>query len=404
MVEPIYEANPVTVRDKPARRDSLKFVVVIAPGAFKHSLTATQVAQALSQGLNRSGLSLELRLCPIADGGNGTLDAFLARGGNRIEVNVEGPLGNSIPAAFALMDEDTPLAVIEMALASGLELVPADQLDPLRASTYGTGQLMQAALNAGARRLIVGMGGSATVDGGAGCLQALGVRLLDEAGDEIPRGGGGLDKLRTIDVTSLDPRWREVEVIIASDVDNPTIGEHGAAAVFGPQKGATPHDVNILEANLTHFFTLVRDQLGVDVLEASGGGAAGALSAGLMAFLGGKMRSGIDLVLDYHRFDELLTGADLVITGEGRIDSQTLSGKGPLGVARIAHQRGIPTVAIVGGLEGDDALFHDAGVDVVLPIVTAPMPLEEALRRADELVERAALRLGYLLRINFYHR
>lgn len=384
------------------KREPSPVVIVIAPGAFKHSLSATQVAEALSRGLTRSGLSLEPRLCPIADGGNGTLDAFLSHGGTRVEMQVEGPLGESVSAAFGLIEEvhaNTSVAVIEMALASGLELVPSTQLDPLRASTYGTGQLMQAALDSGAGRMIVGMGGSATVDGGAGCLQALGMRLLDVNGREIRRGsgGGGLNKLHTIDVSNLDPRWRDVEVLIASDVENPTIGQNGAAAVFGPQKGATPEDVAVLEANLTYFFTLVRDQLGVDVLNAPGGGAAGALSAGLMAFLGGKMRSGIDLVLEHHRFDDLLVGADLVITGEGRIDMQTLSGKGPLGVARIAHERGIPTVAVVGGLEGDDALFHNAGVDVVLPIVIAPMSLDEALRRADELVERAALRLGYLL-------
>jgi glycerate kinase len=271
----------------------------------------------------------------------------------------------------------------------------------LRASTYGTGTLLQAALDAGAKRIIVGMGGSATVDGGAGCLQALGVRLL---GVDAPVGGGGLHKIHTIDVSGLDPRWRETEVIIASDVDNPTLGEQGAAAIFGPQKGASPDDVCVLEDNLRHFFTLVRDQLGVDVLDAKGGGAAGALSAGLMAFLGGRIQSGIDLLLEYNHFRDHLRDADLVITGEGQMDEQTVHGKGPIGVARLAREHGVPTIAIVGGLNADDALLHDAGIQAVLPIVTKPMSLDEAIEQAEELVERAALRLGYLLHMSIGSR
>jgi glycerate kinase len=256
---------------------------------------------------------------------------------------------------------------------------------------------MQAALEAGARRVIVGMGGSATVDGGAGCLQALGVRLLDAYGQDVPPGGGSLSSVYTIDISGLDARWRAVEVIIASDVENPTTGETGAAAVFGPQKGAGPHEVRVLEAGLRHFFTKVRDQLGVDVLDIPGGGAAGALSAGLMAVLGGRIESGIDIILDRRGFDEHLRGARLVITGEGRMDEQTVYGKGPIGVARRARAASVPTVALVGGLNADDALLHEAGLRAVLPIVTGPMALDDALRRADELVERAALRLGYLL-------
>ena len=372
--------------------------IIVAPGAFKHSLTARAAAEAIAAGLRRSGLEAELHLLPIADGGNGTLDAFLAGGGERVAVTVEDPVGRPVEAAFALLP-DGRTAVIEMALASGLELLDARQLDPLRASTYGTGQLLRAALDRGVTRVIVGMGGSATVDGGAGCAQALGVSLLDAYGVELPRGGGGLDRLFVIDPQRLDPRWRSVEVLIASDVTNPALGAAGAAAVFGPQKGAAPEQVALLERNLTHFFRAVRDQLGVDVRATPGGGAAGALSAGLMAFVGGRIESGIDLVLAYSGFSALLAGADLVITGEGRMDGQTVHGKGPIGAALLARQHGVPTVALVGSLELDDAALHRAGVQAALPIVSGPMPLERALDDAADLLERAALRLGYLLQI-----
>ena len=343
--------------------------IVIAPGAFKHSLTASAAAQAIAAGLRRSGLEAELHLLPIADGGNGTLDAFLAAGGQRIAVTVEDPMGRPVQAAFGLLP-DGKTAVIEMALASGLELLDTWQLNPLRASTYGTGQLMQAALARGVERVIVGMGGSATVDGGAGCLQALGVSLLDAYGVEVPRGGGSLDHVFVIDTHKLDPRWRAVEVLIASDVSNPTLGPQGAAAVFGPQKGATPEQVALLERNLSHFFRVVRDQLGVDVRDMPGGGAAGALSAGLVAFLGGRIESGVDVILKHSGFASLLDQADLVVTGEGRMDGQTIHGKGPIGVAQMARQRGVPTVALVGGLDIDDAALHRAGVQAALPIVT----------------------------------
>ncbi|HLU09452.1 MAG TPA: glycerate kinase [Oceanobacillus sp.] len=370
--------------------------IIIAPGAFKHSLTAHQAASAIATGLDRARLGAHLHVCPIADGGNGTLDAYLLNRGKRVNVTTFDPLMRSIEAAYGLIDDT---AVIEMALASGLELVQRHELDALRATTYGTGVLLNAALDAGAKRMIVGLGGSATTDGGAGCLQALGIRLLDDQGNDVPPGGGNLNRVRTIDISRLDPRWREVEVIIASDVDNPALGERGAAAVFAPQKGASPEEVPLLEANLRHFFTLVYEQLGVDVRDVPGGGAAGAFAAGLMAFLNGKIRSGIDLILEHVGFDDLLATADLVITGEGRMDEQTIGGKGPIGVARRAHERGVKTVALVGGLEADDVLLHEAGVWAVLPIVDRPMLLDEALKRAPELLERAATRLGYLLQV-----
>ena len=374
--------------------------ILIAPGAFKHSLSANTAAQAMARGLRRAMADAEIHVLPIADGGNGTLDAFLAQSGERVTVNgIHDPLMRPIRAEYGLI-EGGKTAVIEMALASGLELLSADEQNPLQSTTYGTGQLMQHALERGATRFIVGMGGSATVDGGSGCMRALGVKLQDSDGVPVPYGGGGLTHLNTIDTSNLDPRWRDVEVVIASDVENPTLGENGAAAVFGPQKGATPEQVEMLEANLRHFFTLARDTLGVDVLTVRGGGAAGAFSAGLMAFLDGRIESGIDLILQYAGFETQLKGADLVVTGEGQIDTQTVQGKGPIGVARLAQKYNVPTVAIVGGLNADDALLHEAGIQAVLPIVTGPMTLDEALGRAEELVERAALRLGYLLTID----
>jgi glycerate 2-kinase len=372
--------------------------IIVAPGAFKNSLTADAAARAIESGLAKSGLDAQVLVAPIADGGNGTLDAFLAQGGQRHTVTVEDPIGRQVEAAFGLLP-DGETAVIEMALASGLELLQNWQLNPLVTSTYGTGQLMQAALAAGAKRIIVGMGGSATVDGGAGCLQALGVSLFDAYGKEVPRGGGHLNQIFVIDPQGMDPRWQQVEVLIASDVDNPVLGEHGAAAVFGPQKGATPQQVQQLEANLKHFFALVRDQLGRDVFDLEGGGAAGAFSAGLVAFLNARLQSGIDLVLEYSGFAEALAEADLVITGEGQMDAQTIHGKGPIGVARLAWEHGVPTIALVGGLNVRDDVLHDAGMQAVLPIVTGPMKLDEAIEHAYELVERAALRLGYILQV-----
>ncbi len=370
--------------------------ILIAPGAFKHSLGAAQVAQAIARGLERSGLPATYHLMPIADGGNGTLDAFLANGGQRIPLTVENPLGQPIEAAYGLLP-DGQTAVIEMALASGIELTP--QPDAMRASTYGTGQLMRAALEHGITRLIVGLGGSATTDGGAGCLQALGVRLLDVDGQPIPSGGAGLAQLDRIDTSGLDPRWSSVEVLIASDVENPPVGEQGAAVVFAPQKGASAEQVTQLDANLRHYFTRIRDQLGVDVLTVRGGGAAGAFAAGLMALLGGRIVSGIDLILAHNRFETALESAALVITGEGQIDAQTIGGKGPLGVALAARQRAIPVIALVGGLNIDERTLHTAGINAIIPIVTRPMPLEDALRDAAHLVEAAALRLGYLLQV-----
>jgi glycerate 2-kinase len=280
-----------------------------------------------------------------------------------------------------------------MANASGLRLISSEERNPLRTTTYGTGQLIKAALNVGARKIIIGLGGSATVDGGAGMAQALGARLLDAQGDDIAYGGGSLSDLHAIDVSGLDPRLRECEIIAACDVDNPLVGEHGSAAVFGPQKGATPDMVVQLDANLAHFAQIIQRDLGLDVLTIPGGGAAGGIAAGLIAFCGARLYPGTDLVLDTLELDHYVQGVDLVITGEGRIDGQTAHGKAPVGVAARAKRYGIPVVALAGGIgDGAEALYAH-GIDVIMPIVVRPMLLEDAMRDAAILLADASERL-----------
>lgn len=374
--------------------------ILVASGAFKQSLSAARACAIIAEGLRESGLDARMEVLPIADGGNGTLDAFLATGGERVEVKALDPLLRPIEAEYGLVDEGRT-AVIEMALASGLELLQPEELNPLLACTYGTGQLMAEALDRGAERIIIGLGGSATVDGGMGCMSALGVRLLDASGHAIGPGGGGLADIDRIDKSGLDPRWGAVDVIIASDVENPTLGERGAARVFGPQKGADHATVEALEDNLRHCFSVIQQQLGIDLRQARGGGAAGAFAAGLMAFLRCELVSGIDLVLRHHNFVERLHDCSLVITGEGQMDSQTLDGKGPIGVAQVARAHGVPTVALAGGLTIDDRLLHEAGIQAAFSIVDAPMSLEAALENAETLLWRAALRLGYVLKLSF---
>ena len=376
--------------------------IIIAAGAFKQSLTAAEACAAIQQGLRQSGLVARCVTLPIADGGNGTLDAFLSAGGERVSLKVKDPLMRPIRAEYGLLDGGKT-AVIEMARASGLELLQPQELNPMVTSTYGTGQLMADALERGARKIIIGLGGSATVDGGMGCMQALGMRLLDGAGRDIGPGGGGLRALSRIDESGdgfgMDARWREVDIVIASDVENPTLGDKGAARIFGPQKGADAAMVELLERNLSHCFTVIHEQLGKDLRNVRGGGAAGAFAAGLMAFLSCEIVPGIDLILEHSQFLDQLEDSDLVITGEGQMDSQTIDGKGPVGVARLAREYGVPTIALVGGLDIDDSTLHEAGIQAAFSIVDKPMRLADALENARDLLRRAALRLGYVLQL-----
>jgi glycerate kinase len=371
--------------------------ILIAPTAFKGSLTPAEAADAIIAGLHRSGLGAVCDRLPLADGGDGTLESYLATGGRRLAVETVDALGRPLTSAIGILDDGS--AVIEMALASGLALLAPDERDALRASSYGTGLLLRAALESGARRIILGLGGSATTDGGAGALAALGVRFLDAEGTELPAGGGALGALAAIDTARLDPRWRETELVLATDVQNPALGAEGAARIFAPQKGASPTEVEILEASLAHYFDQIDQHNGFDGRAIPGGGAAGAIAAGLMAFLGGRIASGVDLIMEHHRVDERLPSAALVITGEGRLDSQTLGGKAPLGIAQRAAARGVRSVALVGAFEGDAERLHEQSFWSVIPITPRPMTVETAMANAGALLEDAALRLGYLLRL-----
>ena len=376
--------------------------IIIAPNAFKGALSAPRAAQAIAEGLRRAGYD-DLHLLPIADGGDGTLDAFLhALGGQRHSLTVRDALGRPCQAEYAILSDGT--ALIEMSQASGLrQLNPADY-DAWRASTSGTGELMRAALERGARRFIVGLGGSATTDGGSGALQALGVRFFNAQGrPEWVQGGGGLRRVADLDLSGLDPRWRDCTLILASDVDNPATGPHGAAYVFARQKGANDEQIAQLDSHLDHYFGLLARATGRDVRPVRGAGAAGALAGGLLAVLGGRIESGVELLLDAAHFDSLLAGAGLLISGEGQIDGQSLRGKAPFGAAKRAKAAGVPCVALVGsvGEDLDDAELAALGIEAALPIGPRPMPLSAALAHTADSLRQTAYRLGRLLALSY---
>lgn len=378
--------------------------IVVAPDSFKGSLTAPEVARALEEGLRRAWPEAAVERVPLADGGEGTARALVeATGGRFLPLRVTGPLGEPVEAAVGILG-DGQSAVVEVAAAAGLMLVPSRRRDPSLATSRGVGEMIRAALDCGCRRLIVALGGSATNDAGAGMLQALGVSLRDGLGSELPPGGAALSKLASIDISGLDPRLREVEVVAACDVDNPLCGPQGASAVFGPQKGASAEMVARLDDALRNFASVVREQLGVDVLDLPGGGAAGGIGAAVAAFFGGRLQKGIEIVLEAVRFEERLRGADLVITGEGRLDSQTLRGKVPFGVLQAARRLGVPVIAVAGGVSGPLQPFYDAGFAAVIGCTPRPMSLEEAMADGYALAASAAesaarlVRTGLLLR------
>ncbi len=363
--------------------------VVIAPQSFKGSISALDAAKAMEEGVRRVLPDVETVLVPVADGGDGTLETLVeATNGEIRSATVTGPIGKPVKAEWgALGDGET--AMIEMARTSGLALLSLDERDPLRATTYGLGEVIREALDAGFRSFIVGIGGSATNDAGAGMAQALGVRLLDEAGNDLPPGGAALADLRRIDASGLDGRATEAQFSVACDVSNPLTGSEGASAVYGPQKGATPEIVAQLDAALKNFAGVVERDIGTSINDVPGSGAAGGLGGGMMAFLDGSLRAGVDIVLDQVGLDEKLAGADLVITGEGQTDFQTVYNKAPIGVAWRARERGIPVVAVSGSLGQGFKDVHVEGIDAVSSIVCAPMSLEEASTRAGELIADA---------------
>jgi glycerate 2-kinase len=373
--------------------------IIIAPNTFKGSLPADEVAAHISAGIKRALPSAQIVELPIADGGDGTLDLIInAAGGTFIEQDVTGPLGETFRAAYGILP-DGATAVVEMAAASGLRLVPPDRLDPMRATTYGTGELIRAALDRGCQRVIVGVGGSATVDGGIGMAQALGARLLDADGNDIPFGGGGLGAIKRIDLAGLHPRVRDAEIIVACDVENPLVGPEGAAPIFGPQKGASPEMVETLAAYLENYARIVARDTGHQIADLPGAGAAGGLAGGLVAFLSAKIESGARVLLDLMGMDAHLQDADLVITGEGRIDGQTAYGKGPAAVAKLAKKHNLPVIGIAGCLADDAAVVYAHGIDGLISTVCCPMSLDEAMQSAAPLVEAAAERAIRLVMI-----
>ena len=374
--------------------------VLVAPDSFKGSLTAVQAARAMSRGVRAVFPEAEVREVPIADGGEGTVEALVeATLGRLLRRTVTGPLGEPVEAAFGVLG-DGATAVVETAAASGLPLVPEARRDPRLTTTRGTGELVRAALDAGKRRIVIGLGGSATNDGGAGLARALGVRFLDGAGEELPEGGAALTRLARLDLRGLDPRLAACDLVVACDVDNPLCGPRGASAVFGPQKGATPAAVQELDAALCRFAEVAAAATGrAGAATHPGAGAAGGLGAGLLFFTPARFRPGVELVLEAVGFAELLKGVDLVITGEGHTDGQTAMGKAPVGVASLARRQGVPVICLSGGLgEGADAVLA-RGVDALASAVAAPMEVAEAMRRAAALLEAGAARACRLVAV-----
>lgn len=366
--------------------------ILAAPDSFKESLTATQAARHITAGIRRILPDAEVLEMPLSDGGEGLTEALTAAlGGEMFQQRVTGPLGEQVLASYGVVDSHT--AIIEMAQASGLELLSRQQRNPMLTTTYGTGELIIAALDKGCREIIIGIGGSATNDGGAGMAQALGARLLNRQGQDIARGGRGLLELDRIEIVNLEPRLAQTMVRVACDVSNPLYGPEGASRIYGPQKGADQNMVEMLDQALQHMAQVIKRDLGIDVAHVPGAGAAGGLGAGLISFAGGKLQPGLDLVMDALQMDQILgSGLDLVITGEGSINGQSLFGKVPVGLARRARKYGIPVAAVVGSIGPGAELVHQEGIDALISIAPGPITLDEAMARAGELTEQAAER------------
>ena len=373
--------------------------IVVAPQGFKGSLDATEVAQSIARGARQVFPDAEIKVLPVADGGEGTVRALVqASGGHTVTTRVMGPLERPVNATWGVLGGDA-IGVIEMAAASGLPLIRRDERNPSRTTSYGTGELIRHALDLGIRRLIVGIGGSATNDGGAGMATALGVRFLDDRGDPLPLGGGALSRLDRIDASGLDPRLQELQTEVACDVNNPLTGPTGASHVYGPQKGADARMAHELDRALDRFAWILERDIGVSVRDVPGAGAAGGLGAGLIAFLGAELKSGVEIVFDAIGLDGHLKSADLVITGEGRIDRQDLYGKAPMAVAQHARALGVPSIAVAGSTGRDYHVVYEYGLDAVIGTVNRPMPLDRAVAEAPRLIAEAAMRACRLVRV-----
>ncbi|MCJ8008450.1 glycerate kinase [Lederbergia wuyishanensis] len=363
--------------------------IVIAPDSFKGSVSAMEAAIAIEKGVKNAFSNAKTVLLPVADGGEGTLETLVsATNGEKVYEKVNGPLGKEVNAHFGVLG-DRSTCVIEMAVASGLNLIEEDERNPMLTTTYGTGELIKEALDKGYRNFVLAIGGSATNDGGAGMLQALGMQLIDKEGKEIGYGGGELGKIHYISTENFDKRIKESTFLIASDVENPFVGEKGASHVFGPQKGATDEMVEILDQNLLHFANHVEKNTGVRLHDMPGAGAAGGIGGAFLAFFPSNMKRGIEVVLEYASFDEALNGADLVITGEGKVDFQTAYGKTPMGVAQAAQRKGVPTIILAGAVGENIRNLYKNGVVGIFSIINQPMSLENAMKEAENLLEKS---------------
>ncbi len=369
--------------------------IVLAPDSFKGSLTSEEVASYIEKGIKKKNPYVNIKKIPMADGGEGTVKALVAStGGKIIQKKAVGPLGNLIDSFFGILG-DGETAVIEMAAASGLTLVPESERNPLTTTTFGTGELIKYALDYNCKKIIIGLGGSATNDGGAGMYQALGGALLGEDNKDIGFGGGSLSNIRKIDFSRLDSRIKNVEIIGAYDVNNPLCGHNGASFIYGPQKGASIEQLEVLDKNLAHFAKIIKNDLNIDIMNLEGAGAAGGLGGGLKALLGAELKRGIDILIKESKFEEAIIDADLLITGEGKIDMQTAFGKTPIGVAKLAKKHDVKVVAICGSIEMGDTF--DNNIDAILSIVDKPMTLESAMKDAGILIERTAGQLYRLI-------
>ncbi len=371
--------------------------IVIAPDSFKESLTAKQVCNAIETGLKRVFVNAEYISVPVADGGEGTVQSMVdATQGRLIHKRVTGPLGEPVDALYGILG-DNQTAIIEVAAASGLALVATNQRDPMKTSSYGTGQLIEAALDNGINKFIIGLGGSATNDGGIGLLEAIGVKFFDKNNQELATNGSSLCKIHRIDTTKLDPRFTKSSFLIACDVDNPLCGLQGASAIFGPQKGASSKDIEQLDIGLLHYSQLLEKQFHINLKDIPGTGAAGGIAVALLAFSNAQMKKGINIVLDRVKLREHLQSADIVFTGEGCIDQQTAYGKTPMGVAQLAKQFNLPVIAIAGCLEGNYQTVYNNGIDAVFASTPKAMPLQDAFKYAEKNIANTAENIARIL-------
>lgn len=371
--------------------------IVVAPDSFKESMTAKEVCDYIEKGLKSVSEDWEIVKVPMADGGEGTLEALIdATNGRIFNEKTIGPLGNEINSRFGILGGKN-IAIIEMASTSGLELISPEKRNPYITTTFGTGQLMLKALEQNVEKIILGIGGSATNDGGAGMLQALGAKLLDKDGNQIAFGGYELSKLEKVDFSNLDERIKRVEILVACDVTNPLTGENGSAHIFAKQKGATPEMIQVLDKNLLHYAEIIKKDLNIDIDNIPGAGAAGGLGAGLLT-IGAVLKKGIDIVIEANEIEKKVQGADLVITGEGSIDGQTRFGKTPYGVVTVAKKYNVPTIALAGNVEKNIEVLYDYGFDAIFSIMQGVDTLENALKNGKENIEKVANNIGRLIK------